>query len=119
MGAGLATPQNKTQDSSRESSAAAPQSATFAPSSHGAWGDGPSAAGAPAGMPLFLQPQVQMKCAECATREQEAEDRVQPPVQKKCAHCEAEEQNQRAQGVTSVQAKCPACEAEGLREHSA
>ena len=126
MGAGLATTaEDKKQDSASESAnTESPQWAQsrFAPSGRGAWGDpsdyssksGGQTSGARSGMPLFLQPQVQMKCAECAHEEEEQH----PPVQKKCAHCEAEEQRQREQGGTTVQAKCAACEAEGLKEKS-
>jgi hypothetical protein len=125
MGAGLANAEDKKQDSTHESASESPQLAQsrFTPSGRGAWGDssndspnGGSAAGAPSGMPLFLRPQVQMKCAECAKEEEE--EQPQPPIQKKCAHCEAEEKRRREQGEAPVQAKCATCEAEGLKEKS-
>src|SRR5437899_8490181 len=123
MGAGLANAEDKKQDSTHDSASESPQWAQsrFTPSGRGAWGDssndspnGGNAAGAPSGMPLFLRPQVQMKCAECAKEEEE--EQPQPPIQKKCAHCEAEEKRRRERGGAPVQAKCAACEAEGLKE---
>src|SRR5437868_3289944 len=146
MGAGLATTvEEKKSDSSRGSSPFdSPhwEPSRFTPSSQGAWSDdaGDSAKtsrapGAPSGMPLFLQPQVQMKCAECTKEEnenegsvpkkkcdhcEEEEERRVPPVsvQKKCAHCEEEEKREHGEGAAPVQAKCAACEAEGLKEKS-
>jgi len=134
MGAGLATTaEEKKQDSSRESSASnstqwAPS--RFTPSGLGAWGDAPhnsrsrpTGLGARSGMPLFLQPQIQMKCAECSKEDQEEEEKEgkkeeNPPVQKKCAHCEEEDRRQQEEGAPPVQTKCPACEAQGLKAKS-
>ncbi len=83
MGAGVSTfAEDKKHESSCDSAA---------PSPRGAWGD---AAGAPSGMPLFLQPQVQMKCAECAKEDEKQTHH--DPIQKKCAECDAEGSNEAA-----------------------